>query len=350
MGKRKDSELFLANLRIEEYNEKFEEKWDNFILNNSINGTFLQTRNFLNYHPHDRFVDNSLIIFKGDNTIVAVIPACSISNEKSETIFHSHKGSTFGGIIVGKTFNCIKNIEGIIKVFHEYIKEKDFNKVIIKVTSDIFCNCNMDLINYFLFKEGYRNYDELSFYIDFNNYKSEIISNFTASRRRDYKYSLKNDFIFSKIVSNEQIAEFHSILSNNLKKFEAKPVHSLEELLDLKNNRLNDVVEFYGVYYESKLIAGSMVFKFSNKVFHTQYLAADPEYLKLFPMNFLDTQLIMTAYEEGFRCFSFGISTEEDGKILNYNLAEFKEGFGTNHSINKTFYRNFKGNCYDCEE
>lgn len=43
----------------------------------SCNGTFLQTRNFLNYHGN-KFKDTSFAIYKGQGTIVAVVPACLI--------------------------------------------------------------------------------------------------------------------------------------------------------------------------------------------------------------------------------------------------------------------------------
>lgn len=326
-------------LRIEQYNDEFSEKWDEFILCDSVNGTFLQTRNFLNYHPTDRFEDNSLIVYKGNNTVVAVIPACIILEEEGIT-FYSHRGSTFGGIIVNKAFNNIKHVDLIIQSLQKYLVANKYNKIVIKNTNHIFAKGNVDLVDYFLFKNDYQSYDELSFYIDFNEYKEDIISNFSASRRRDYKYSLKNNLEFIKLETNEEIELFYNILCNNLMKFGSEPVHTLKELFDFKENRLNNIIEFYGVYLQNTLIAGSMVFKFDNKVFHTQYLAADQAYLKLFPMNFLDTNLIKTARDEGFEYFSFGISTEDDGKILNYNLAEFKEGFGTLYSLNKTFYKN----------
>ena len=37
--------------RFERYNEQDEEIWDDFVMEKSVNGTFLQTRRFLNYHP-----------------------------------------------------------------------------------------------------------------------------------------------------------------------------------------------------------------------------------------------------------------------------------------------------------
>lgn len=48
--------------KIVNYNGEFEQKWDYFVMNDSVNGTFLQTRRFLNYHPLDRFEDCSLLV------------------------------------------------------------------------------------------------------------------------------------------------------------------------------------------------------------------------------------------------------------------------------------------------
>lgn len=328
----------MLTLRIEKFNYEFEDKWDKFILSDSINGTFLQTRNFLNYHPKERFMDDSLIILKGDNTIVAVIPACTVYEDNIK-ILYSHKGSTFGGIILHKYFNNIEHIDSVLRVLEDYLKENNYNKVFIKNTSQLFSKGNVNLLDYLLFKHEYSSYDEISFYIDFKDYKDDIISNFTANRRRDYKYSLKNGLILKELHTDEEIGLFYLILCDNLKKYNSKPVHTLNELIDFKSKRLADIVGFYGVYYNDMLIAGSMIFKFGKNVFHTQYLAARQEYLKLYPMNFLDTNLIKIAKEENFNYFSFGISTEKNGKVLNYKLAEFKEGFGTTYSINKTFYK-----------
>lgn len=45
--------------RFEKYDESSEKQWDQFISEKSINGTFLQSRRFLNYHPKGRFKDVS---------------------------------------------------------------------------------------------------------------------------------------------------------------------------------------------------------------------------------------------------------------------------------------------------
>ena len=98
---------------IVKYSSEFEEKWDNFVMKRSMNGTFLQTINFLNYHPENRFTDFSLIIKKG-NEIIGVIPACDVNIDGSR-VFFSHRGSTFGGIILSK--NDIAITSDLLKIF-----------------------------------------------------------------------------------------------------------------------------------------------------------------------------------------------------------------------------------------
>ena len=329
----------MVELKIMEYNSCLKDKWDEFILSSSVNGTFLQTKNFLDYH-NNRFEDCSLIIYKGNNTIVAVIPACIVHDSGSK-VFNAHYCSTFGGIVIAEDFYNIEHVEAVINALEEYLHDKRYDKIVLKCTSDIFSRRNTNLLYYFLFQKGYTPYDELSCYIDFKNYNEDIISNFSSGRRRDYKYSLRNELRFTQLSADYEVEEFYNILCDNLRKFNANPVHSLSELLEFKNERLVDNVRFYGVYNENDMIAGSMVFLFGDMVFHTQYLAADQGCLKLYPMNFLDTNLIMLAQKSGFRFFSFGTSTYEQGKVLNKQLAEFKEGFGTEFGVNKTYVKRF---------
>ena len=46
------------------YSPELDQRFDHFVEKESVNGTFLQTRRFLNYHPADRFVDASFALQK----------------------------------------------------------------------------------------------------------------------------------------------------------------------------------------------------------------------------------------------------------------------------------------------
>ncbi len=328
----------MSKYTVVEFTEEKSDIWDKFVIENSINGTFLQTRNFLNYHPKERFVDNSLLIYKGTDTLVAVIPAC-IEKILEGNVFYSHKGSTFGGIIIGSKFNKINDIIGILDSFQEYVNNKRFVKVILKNLSRLFSRDNIELLEYVLFNKGYKSYDELSLYIDYKKYKNDIILNFNSKTRNIHRKAEKNNFIFKELKYEDEIKEFYLVLEDNLKKFNIKPIHTLNELIDFRFKRLKDIVTFYGLYYEDKMVAGTMLFKFNEDIIHTQYLAAIQEYLYLNPMNYLYYSIIKEARELGYNYLSWGISTENCGKILNNNLANFKESFGSSYSINRTYYK-----------
>lgn len=329
----------MSEIEVIRYSEQYRDKWEKFVLNNSTNGSFLMSRNFLDYHK-DRFVDHSVLFIRGGSNIVGVCPAIEkVENGKKQ--FISHAGSTFGGIIVGKEYHNITNISGMVEALDEYLKNDGFSYALIKNPNEIFASENSNLIDYMFYHQGYQNYDELSFAVDFSKVPNDdIVMNFKSKTRNLYRTSLKNNLELKSLTTKEEIADFYAILCKSLEKYETKPVHSLDELYELYFDRLSNVIRFYGVYSEGKMISGSMVFIINN-VFHTQYLAADPEYLYLKPMDFMDGSLIILAHDEGFKFFSFGISTEDHGHYLNENLAKFKEGFGTQFYINKSFYKSF---------
>lgn len=318
-----------------EYSDKYEKAWDRFVLEESINGTFLQTRNFLNYHPFGKFEDNSLMFMKGNN-IIAVIPAnIEMDFENKELI--SHQGSTFGGIVLGERYKKIIEVQTIFKELNDYLRANHFTQITLKMTSFLYSLKRSELLEYFLFLDGYNCSSEVGYYIDFSKYRDDIPSNFNSAKRRNYKNSLKNHLEFRELTTDEEIEEFYRVLENNMKKFDTIPVHTLREIKEFKNDRLNDKVSFYGVYFENKLIAGSMVFCFYKKVFHTQYLAADQNRLQLFPSEFMYENLIQEARNKGYEKLSFGTATLEHGKVFNQSLAQFKEGFGTSEYLNRTF-------------
>ena len=230
---------------FEKYNEKDEKKWDDFVMEKSINGTFLQTRRFLNYHPKDRFVDESIIIYNKKNNIAAVCPACLIE-EDGKRIFFSHKGTTFGGIITDKKHYRAKYIIDMVKEFKEYLLQEKFDEMYLKMTSDIFSDAESDLFQYAFQYNNFKEFKELSTYVDLNNYKEDILSNFAQGKRTNVHNCIKEGLVTRELETDDEIKVFYDILCENLAKYDTKPVHTIEELLEFKNDRLKNECGFFG--------------------------------------------------------------------------------------------------------
>lgn len=285
------------------------------------------------------FVDDSLLLLNGTSIVAVILGHVDESDDKK--VFYSHNGTTFGGIVLSKNALNINYLEKIFEITEQYFKDNNINKVELKQTGQIFFDKDTTLLDYYFYLNGYNQLSELGYYIDFDNYNDEIITNYSKSRRRDYRYSLKKDFKFKELITDEEIKDFYFILCDNYKKFNKSPIHTLDKLLDFKFKRLTDETKFYGVYEGDELIAGGMIFLFNKLAFHTQYLAVKQDKTHIFCNEFLYTNLIEEARKEGYRYISFGTSTLNKGKILNKNLAQFKEGFGTSCFINKTFTKSF---------
>lgn len=323
------------DLTVKQYIEDKAGLWDKFVLEQSMNGTFLQTRKFINYHAPGKFTDCSLMFYKGE-TLVAVILACEIE-EDGRKVFFSHKGTTFGGIIISNQIYSSETVMKLMDIFEEEIIRQGFDRCYLKMTPAIFQKSNTDLLDYVLYQRGFWQYSELNFYMQLERYEKDILLGFSSGKRRDYRYSLKNNLVFRKLENKDDILLFYEVLQLNLEKLGVCSVHNYEDLVQLKYERFPKEILFYGVFLENKLISGSMIFIFFDEIFHTQYLVSDQKYLKCFCMEFLIYHLIEQAIEKGMKKFTFGICTEDQGKRLNLGLARFKEGFGATYTLNKSF-------------
>lgn len=327
------------NYTIINYSNEYKEKWDKFVMEDSMNGTFLQTRRFIEYHPQERFDDGSLIFLK-DDSIVAIILAC-IVREKNGAVMYSHKGSTYGGFVVSQNIYSCEAIGQLVVEFEDWLQKHSIMRIVMKQTPDLFSRHSTELVDYFLYKENYVAYSELNFYLDLQKYGGNIEGQFSSSRRRNYRHSLKNNLLFRQLNKREEIADFYQVLCVNLENLGLKCIHTLNELVDFHSNRLINEVDFYGEYLGEKLIAGAMLFYFGNNIVHTQYLSSLPEYRKLNSMDFLIYNLVKVSLDRKKQYLTFGICTEDNGKYINFSLASFKEGFGADYSINRTYEKSF---------
>lgn len=330
-------------MRIDIYQDKDETMWDDFVLNQAVNGTFLQTRRFLNYHKPGKFDDASILFFNDKNNLMAVCPACTVEGEQNKRIFFSHKGSTFGGLIIMDKYYKTHYLLELIEMLKTYLLNENYDEAYLKITPSIFSKDNDDLLSYCLQYNNWYEYKEISTYIDYEHYKDDIISNLAQGKRTNVHNCVKQGVELKELDEDEQIIEFYDILSENLLKYDAKPVHTIDELLEFKKSRLKDEVGFYGLFLDGKMIAASMMFYFHNsQTAHTQYLAARQEYNTLSPMSFLYYSMIVEMKNKKFKKLSWGIATEDLGRYLNISLITSKENYGSRYSTNSIYYINLR--------
>lgn len=326
----------MSDYQIELYTDSYMANWDDFVLTKSSNGTFLQTKNFLNYHPSDRFKDYSLIVYDIKGHVAAVVPGCII-NDGNSKVFSSHRGSTFGGPVISEKHYSIQKTTEIIETIEDFLRLNDINIIEYKTTPSVFSRKRSDLIEYALYYEKYTPSISLCLHVDYSDYKEDIYSNLSQGKRTDVNNCKKVGMKYRNLDTLQDITDMYDILCENLQKYNTKPVHSIDELMDFKDNRLKDNVEFYGVFLEKEMVAASMMFYFGNEIAHTQYLCAKSEYNKLSPMSFLYYSTLEEMKTKGFKKLSWGCTTEDNGTVINMGLAKSKESYGGTYYNNYTY-------------
>lgn len=321
---------------IQPYDESRCGKWDDFVMNHAMNGTFLQTRRFLNYHPEGRFTDASVMVYNGQE-LCAVVPAAAQTVD-GRRMLRSHPGSTFGGIILGAEMLRAPKLVELVDELDRYFQSQGFEGCELKLTSDLFSALPTDAVQYALYHAGYTDEVEISAYLPVAGRTHEaLVAEYSFNKRYDLKKSVKAGLSFRVLHTHEEIAAFYELLCVNLTKFDAKPVHTLEELFDFHDARLRDEVVFLGVYdQQQRMVAGACLFRFAD-VLHTQYLATAPDVRGYVPSTFLYDSVIRFALESGAKAVSFGTSTHDRGRVLNTGLIQNKEGYGALHSLNRIY-------------
>lgn len=311
----------MKKYHIQIYKAEFYSTWNNFVAH-AKNATFLFHRDFMEYHQ-DRFEDYSLLIFDEKNHLKAILPA-----NKVENTLYSHQGLTYGGLVL----NQKTRLQEVIEIVHSVLKflnENGVSSLQMKQLPTIYHESPSDEMEYlsFILNAKLIRRDSLSVInletdFEFSNSRAEGIK-----RGTDFGLEFREEQDFTSF--------WNQILIPNLaQKHQAKPVHSLEEIMLLKSKFPNNIKQF-NVYKEGKIIAGTTVFE-SDFVAHSQYISADESKNTTGSLDFLHNRLITYTFRNK-KYFDFGISNENQGQNINKGLLFWKEGFGA-RTIVQNFY------------
>ena len=300
---------------VKQYELSKEKEWNDFI-ERSKNGTFLFNRGFMDYH-RERFIDHSLMFYR-KGKLIALLPA----NVVADTIY-SHQGLSYGGVVTDANMKAPLMLE-LFDIMKEYFTKKNITKLEYKVVPSIYHNQPSEEDLYALFRNGAR----------LVRRDASTIINLArpfkmSSGRKDNIRKANRAKVL--VLQTDDVASFHKMLADVLSLHHAAPVHSLDELILLKNN-FPENIKLYGAYLDNKMLAGTLVFEM-NDIIHTQYMASSEEG-KLFGALDLIIKTLIESYKATHSILSFGPSTENSGLYLNEGLINQKEGFGGRCNVN----------------
>lgn len=298
-------------ISIKRYTPANHDEWNSFV-KNAKNFSFLHLREYMDYH-RDRFTDFSLMAYH-DETLVAVLPACSVEDK-----IYSHLGLTYGGWIMPlKSFRASTMLD-VMRASISFLQDAGFSELYYRPMPHIYHRYPAEEDIYALFRCGAE--------IDFVNIASAIDLRqpicFNNSSRNALNKAKRNQVI---VAESDNFAEFWTVLNERLKsKYNANPVHSISEIQQLKGLFPNNI-RLITATLSGELLAGVVLFA-SDTVIHAQYIASTPLGRKTKVMPLL-VEFATSIANENHRYFDLGTSNEQHGLVLNDSLNEQKNLLG----------------------
>ncbi len=299
----------MKNYTVRLYEGNDYENWNAFI-GQAKNATFLFHRDFMEYHS-DRFQDYSLIVLDGEKW-VAVLPANVVENQ----VF-SHQGLTYGGLVYGDKIGAAL-VEIILDAIIDFLKKCKIENFVLKLIPDFYQARTSNEMHYFLFQK-----------------KADLLKrsmNLVIDYSKPFQISKSKLKHFRRVselgISIEETEDFTSFWNQILiprlrEKHKAKPVHSLEEIHQLKSYFPKNIKQI-NAYFEGEIVAGITLFC-SERVIKSQYGATSLKGESIRALDFLFINII-NKYASDFSFFDMGI-VDEDGSY-NKGLLKQKEELG----------------------
>ncbi len=307
-------------LEIVRFTQSDREAWEEFAWS-SNNGTIFHTRQFLSYHPKDRFVDHSLIFFK-DGKRIAQLPAVDFK-EGDKRILISHRGASYGGFICKDTLS-IKDSFTMVKALVEYLKSEKFDGVDITPVPQVYMRRPSNYIDFAMIQNGF-NYRkrEISSVIPLDFSREQILATFNEGSRRAVRRAWKQGTV---VRESDDYAAFYKILEKNLRlRHDVTPTHTLQEL-ELLKSMFPQRIKLFAAYHDDIMVAGVVMFICNPQVVLAFYISHNEDYQQFRGVNLLFHDIIQWGIAEKYNFLDYGIFTVNEDP--NWGLARFKESFG----------------------
>ena len=302
-------------MQIVRYNQAYKPVWDNFV-SRSRNATFLFYRDYMDYHS-DRFEDHSLMFYDREQ-LLGLLPG----NLNGDT-YYSHEGLTYGGFLLQAGTTTEQLIE-MLRLLTDYLRSMGLHQLIYKS------------IPYFYHKTPSEE-DLYALYLK----KARLISRSLSSTIRcscllPFSHARKDGLRKARKAGlswyeSQDLSVFWTILEQNLwERHHLKPVHSLDEIQRL-HRAFPGQIRLFVVAETGTVLAGTLVYDTATTA-HIQYISSNHRGKAVGALDYLFEQLIFDVFVHK-EYIDFGISTDDNGFMLDKGLLFQKEGFGARASV-----------------
>lgn len=256
---------------------------------------------------------------------MAVLPAAAVDGA-GEPVLVSHPGASYGGPVFDGL--GVRGVTEAVERVVDWAAGHGFRQLsFLRITPESFRRTPCAELEFALHRAGFVvDRRELADDLPLGDWSRRgLEGTFSSSTVRAVRKAIKGGV---QVRITDDYAAYWPILERTLAARHAtQPTHRLDEIQRVRS-LFPEHITLFGAYLGERLIAGVVVFACNPVACYTFYFAQEYEYQHLRPTDLLVARIADWAAARGFRTLHFGISTEDAGRVVNWGLFRFKEGFG----------------------
>lgn len=300
----------------------------NSLLKTSNNFTFQFERRFLNFYQ-ESVEEHSIMAEDELGKPLALLP---LAVNRTERKLVSFSKSTYGGLIFADGVNQVSQ-KAILNSFLSYLaKLFPGYELELRLPPNYIQHRSFLIQPWLLW-----NFQFSPLVINIHN----VIDLKRPLRMKSsrIKRNFSSDVYIVETSSTENISALWFLLEKQLSmRHAAKPAHSAEQLIALKE-LFPEEVKIFIAKSKAESLLGGLVFFNTNQSYHLQYMAISDIGRSQSIGDSLVLESIELAKKEQKFFFNFGHSNENLGKTLNDGLFAFKSKFGGSPCLSMTWNR-----------
>lgn len=319
------------SLSCSRYEEARSKEWDAFVCA-AQNGCLFHSRTFLQYHPKGRYVDNSLIFSNGTH-VVALLPGARVKTADGRLMLQSHPGASWGGFVIAERPRLSQSSE-LIKSLLSYLADEGIAKVSITLAPDPYWDQPDCSLEFELKRIGFtRQLEEMTSVVSLLSPMAK--DSRSTSFERNARKAEASGLTVLEVNAIGDFMQFYDLLCSRLShRHGVLPTHSLAEVLRLKE-LLGNRIRLFATYAESEMVAGVLCLEQRSDVTLAFYIAHNPLFQYLRPVDLVFHHLLASYRARRFRFVDLGLCSRLGQP--NRGLARFKEKIGAHHSFRTTW-------------
>ncbi|MDP4219461.1 MAG: GNAT family N-acetyltransferase [Bacteroidota bacterium] len=307
-----------------------------------MNGTVFHTQQFLAYHHEGRFQFHHMLFYEGKK-LVAVLAGGFRENGR---IYDSPLGASYGSFVTGDISADVAL--AIVRSFESYIRGLNVQEVYLTSAPVIYQPILTQNLDFALLYHGFsyqRHY--ISHAIEMRDGVFPF-ERFQPTARKHIRRVLREhpELTIEEVNTDDMVRglkEFYPILLENKSKFNAKPTHTLEELLKL-NELLPDLMKLFLVRINNEAVAGSLLFLANSRVAIIFYHMLRYSFDEYKPIYLLMDRVTRWSQENNYSFVDIGVSQDtSDANPMTpaLSLIRFKEKFDSRGVLRSTMWKSY---------